>query len=436
MHGLASGPGWAATVVDLATVGDRLAAAGYVHFAGTGTGWRELQGITTWDGSDWSVIPFGPSPGWTFGTPVALLGEGDTLYAAGQFRFWPEGAPTPVLRWQGSEWARLDTLSQHGTCLTRFRGRLVLGTQRWSSNDPPSAGVYLWSGQSWDPVGPTASIDQFHGVLALTEHGGFLVAAGNFTSIDGVEASGVAVWDGNSWKSLEGPPGGYFGSPYIWDAASYGGTLVVAGAFADGDDSKSLMVWDGVSWNLFPGITGRVTALSVIGGRLYAGGDLRLGSSPEPVSVAIWDGVRWTPFGSGVNGWIRTLCEFRGDLYVGGGFSRAGGASSFGIARRAGFTEPVPRATLWISPAHPNPAPSEHEFSFGLDRGGPVRVSVHDARGREVAILENDSRPVGTYLRRWNGRDRSGTPTPAGVYFIRIRSASGAVVSRKIVRLH
>lgn len=435
MHGLAAGPGWAARVVDLAAVGDRLAATGWVGFAGTGTGWLELQGITTWDGSGWSAIPFGPSAGWTYGTPEALLGEGDTLYAAGQFRFYPEGDHAPVLRWEKDAWTRLDTLSEHGSCLLRYHGRLVLGTQRRSSNDPTAAGVHLWSGHSWDPVGRTASIDQFHGVAALTEHDGLLVAAGSFTSIDGVEAEGVAAWDGNSWKSLGGPPGGYFGSPLMWDIASYDGKLVVAGAFADGDDSKSLMLWDGVSWNLFPGIAGPVTALSVIGGRLYAGGDLRLGSSPEPVSVAIWDGVRWTPFGSGVNGWIGALCEFRGDLYVGGGFSRAGGASSFGIARRAGFTEPAPRATLWISRAHPNPAPSEFEFSFGLDRGGPVRVSVHDARGREVAILEDDSRPAGTYFRRWNGRDGSGRAAPAGVYFIRLRSASGAVVSRKIVRL-
>jgi len=82
-------------------------------------------------------------------------------------------------------------------------------------------------------------------------------------------------------------------------------------------------------------------------------------------------------------------------------------------------------ATLWTSG-------TSAEMTLNLPRESFVRLAVYDAAGRLVRTLVEGALPGGRHAVRWDGKDRSGRPAPAGVYFCRAETSEG-VVSRKLV---
>ncbi len=437
MKGLAMFAGMPAHVSCLASFQGDLIAGGLIDFAGTGTGWARAGTVERWDGAGWTPMV----DWWLFGSGLAraLLSDGDTLYAAGRFGGLMPGWPqSTVLRWSEGSWTALDTLSYSGSCLSKYRGRLMVGIARSQSDQPPDGGVFAWNGAGWDRIGPTGGPFEFQGVYSMTVHEGLLVAAGQFASIGGVPASGFAAWDGTTWRAFggPGPQYAYPPSPWIAGVASYQGYLVAAGDFLGPHGDVPLVVWDGSTWTPIEGITGYARSMSVVRGSICVSGNLHLTALSRDATVAIGTLTGgWWPLGSGLNAPPDAIIEHDGAVCFGGYFSEAGGRSAFGIARWNGLG-PVPQPpTPWLSPGRPNPFVAGADFSIQLGHPGKVRVAVYDVRGREVAILDTSDRPAGTYTTRWDGRDRAGQPAPAGVYFINVRDAAGATSSRKIVRL-
>ncbi|MFM9995198.1 MAG: hypothetical protein ACKVU4_05290 [Phycisphaerales bacterium] len=80
-------------------------------------------------------------------------------------------------------------------------------------------------------------------------------------------------------------------------------------------------------------LNGYVRAVGTYQGQLVIGGAFTQASGRTANRVARWDGPEWAALGEGVNGPVRTVQEFNGDLYVGGEFSTAGGQPAPGIAR-------------------------------------------------------------------------------------------------------
>jgi len=70
-----------------------------------------------------------------------------------------------------------------------------------------------------------------------------------------------------------------------------------------------------------------------------------------------------------------------------------------------------------------------------VERDSSIRILVHDVHGRVVTTLDIGHKPAGNYSVRWDGRDRLGNLASSGIYFVTIRDQSGAIASRKIVRL-
>lgn len=89
-------------------------------------------------------------------------------------------------------------------------------------------------------------------------------------------------------------------------------------------------------------------------------------------------------------------------------------------------------ATAAAAAPHPNPTGGPTAISFSLDRPGPVRVEIHDARGRLVRVVLDEERAPGAHEARWDGRDAQGRALPDGIYFGRVSGPSG-VTSHKIV---
>ena len=89
--------------------------------------------------------------------------------------------------------------------------------------------------------------------------------------------------------------------------------------------------------------------------------------------------------------------------------------------------EPVPGPAGSLALAvSPNPVRDRASARFVLPTSGPARISVHDALGREVAVLTDETRVAGGHV-----VPPDATTLPNGVYLLR-PEAAGAVASRRI----
>ena len=94
----------------------------------------------------------------------------------------------------------------------------------------------------------------------------------------------------------------------------------------------------------------------------------------------------------------------------------------------------APVARLALSQPRPNPSPAGATFELQLEHSGPVEVDVLDMAGRRVASLAATRFEAGRHALAWDGRDGSGRPTAAGVFFIRAR-AEGRTATQRLVKL-
>ena len=92
-----------------------------------------------------------------------------------------------------------------------------------------------------------------------------------------------------------------------------------------------------------------------------------------------------------------------------------------------------PGATIvTLRHGHPNPFGARTSIEYTLRESGPIDLTVYDARGRLVAVLDEGFREAGAHVADWTGTDGNGNRRPAGIYFCRLR-AGATVVTRKLV---
>jgi hypothetical protein len=155
--------------------------------------------------------------------------------------------------------------------------------------------------------------------------------------------------------------------------------------------------------------------------------------------IAEWDGAAWSALGSGTDAPVLGLIESGDNLFAGGEFGSAGAKSSrhigwwtlppHGTAAGAG----VRLSSLRLEP-FPNPFDLRASLSFHLPVRGSARLTVHDIEGRRITKLVDGVQEPGDHSVTWEGRDASGRPVAAGIYFVRLESA-GETLTRKILRL-
>ena len=86
---------------------------------------------------------------------------------------------------------------------------------------------------------------------------------------------------------------------------------------------------------------------------------------------------------------------------------------------------------LALGQNYPNPFNPRTTIAFELDRAGPVKLQVYDARGRLVRTLADEQREAGAHSVSWDGRDDRGQGSAAGVYLYRLE-AGGETLQRKM----
>lgn len=98
-----------------------------------------------------------------------------------------------------------------------------------------------------------------------------------------------------------------------------------------------------------------------------------------------------------------------------------------------GGTESPPAAFALGEP-RPNPFSSSMSVAYVLPARVPVRLAVHDVRGRLVRVLVDGTATRGGGQVTWDGHDGCGSRLPAGVYLLTLEGA-GHSASRTAVLL-
>ncbi|MFH1851790.1 MAG: T9SS type A sorting domain-containing protein [Candidatus Neomarinimicrobiota bacterium] len=90
--------------------------------------------------------------------------------------------------------------------------------------------------------------------------------------------------------------------------------------------------------------------------------------------------------------------------------------------------------TVYLEQNYPNPFNASTVIPFWQDYAGPVRITIHDIQGRQVAALADQEYPAGQYHLVWDA-----ATLPSGLYFCTIRAvkSNGALFlsTRKLTLL-
>ncbi len=340
-----------------------------------GAGDRVCNSIAAWDGDRWrqagsglqittqtQVAPGSANALCAFDDPA-----GHALYATGWFNRAGGGPCFNVARWDGHHWsAPAGTgLNAVGRALAVFDDgtgpALYVGGDFYQIGPTDIRGIARWNGIAWSAVGAGPAQQTNGNVYALAVHddssGPALYAGGQFNSMGGVPAAGVARWNGAVWQ----PVGTGFATSAaaghrIRDLAVLkdGGvpTLYAAGDFesVQGLIGRCVARWDGASWHPLPtgvGVVplgGEIVRLTSFddgsGSAIYLMGSITVSSTVPNVGVLKFQGGVWSIPGlmvSGasdpaVNDALVWLEGERQTLLLTGDFSHAGPAPSAAVA--------------------------------------------------------------------------------------------------------
>ncbi len=220
----------------------------------------------------------------------------------------------------------------------------------------PASRIARWDGQQWAPLGPGVNGEVY--CLAPFDTGGGpeLYIGGDFTQSGATVASGIARWDGSAWQPVGVAPSyGVVGGLRALAAYGPAGTraLYAGGTFDDGsgfNNANNIARWDGSGWTKLgsgasAGVNAFVTSLAVYdegaGERLFVGGGFTTAGGTPRVGIARWDGSAWSSVGGGMNTTVSGLTVFDDDgpglrrpgLYATGPFENAGGVTARFVAR-------------------------------------------------------------------------------------------------------
>lgn len=173
-----------------------------------------------------------------------------------------------------------------------------------------------WTGQQWQPYGDVFD----HSIRALIEYRGDLIAAGHFTKVGDKIVNGIARWDGSAWQPLGE---GFWKEKNMQVRALgiYKDELIAGGWFdtAGGRPAKHIARWDGSQWRAFgKGAGSTVRSMTVYNDELVIVGDFDVIDGTPARRIASWDGSRWQALGGGLTSHVNTVTVYRGELIAAG----------------------------------------------------------------------------------------------------------------------
>jgi trimeric autotransporter adhesin len=405
--------------------------------------WRHRAGLAALDAQTGRVNPWNPNPDGSVVTALAV--SQGAVYVSGNF--------TSIGGQSRSCIAALDTFNGEAmpwnpgandiaTVMIERGGVIYMGgyfTQVGGLPRRHVAAVSVSSGQAtnWNPNcgGP---------VLGMVLGDSLAYIAGLIGSIGGLprhQGAAVDLVTGTP-AALDLDTGGGFADALLLT----GNVLFVGGGFSslNGAPRWSLGAVDAItgsptSWDprLSPWsvVYPQVYTLAIKGPTLWLGGDYSGVGGDSRVCLAAVDtssglARSWDP---ATNGPVWSISPSTDAIYVGGGFTRAGGWPCSGLAAIVDSLHVAPAdddvAEFSLGPITPNPVRSDAVSLIRLSSATSVSAAVYDIQGRRIAnLLDRQPMAAGSHpleIRAHNWR--------TGVCFLRVSSSLGTAVRKILV---
>ncbi|MBP6003578.1 MAG: hypothetical protein KA746_09115 [Pyrinomonadaceae bacterium] len=203
-------------------------------------------------------------------------------------------------------------------------GSYYIGGEFKTVQGVPASGIAKWNGSAWTALGSGINGQ----INAIAVSGSDVYVGGSFNvAVTGGMARNVAKWDGSTWTPLGSGLGG--GTHVVRSVAVYGGNVYIGGSFntADGSPASGIVKWDGSAYSALPIVASDVRALAVNNGSLYAGGFIAP-SAGSSVGVLKFDGTAWTSLGAAANTNVTAIAFSGNDLFVVGDIRLTGQPNS------------------------------------------------------------------------------------------------------------
>ncbi|GAG09360.1 unnamed protein product, partial [marine sediment metagenome] len=259
-----------------------------------------------------------------------------------------------IAKWDGQEWSDLDWgVNSVVRALTVFDDgtgpALYVGGEFTHAGQSPAPAIAKWDGMTWSALGSGMGGVSRPRVSALSVFDDgtrpALYAGGQFQTAGGIDASDIARWDGSVWSAVDSGIGGHVMALTSFQSGSTP-LLYVGGEFHHVGDRAAVHIaqWDGTTFSSLGGGNGLSNAIHDMtvfddgnGPALYAGGRFYTAGRVVAPFIARWDGLSWSPLGTGMDEITRALGVFDDGggpaLYAGGAFTTAGGIPANRIAK-------------------------------------------------------------------------------------------------------
>ena len=283
--------------------------------------------------------------------------------------------------------------------------------------------ISAWNGTAWTNYGNGLRVGYIH---ALAWEGSTLFVGGEFAvTDDGTVVNGVAQLQDGVWGALNSGL-----DNYVYALAISGDSLYVGGVFskADGLNATALAVWNGNDWNpIGTGFNREVDALAADGhGGVYAGGGFTMVAGINRGNLVHWNGSSFGTVAGGVDNTVDALATDTIALYAGGWFETAGNSGTVSLhfgaldGAGAGVTASPSSTASWS--VYPNPSSASSTISLDLANPADVRIELFNSLGSRIAMIANGFYPSGPQEFPFDA-----SKLASGIYFLRL--TSGGIVS-------
>lgn len=275
----------------------------------------------------------------------SVIAWNGNLVAVGDFwnNFQPCTNCNGVAMWDGTNWTNLGTgFNNDVLCLTVWNGNLVAGGDFTTADGNTCNRVAMWNGTNWSAIGGLDTAFN-NDVRVLAVYNNQLWVGGDFTNVNGCTACDrIVKWNGNAWvggNSGVDIPGGLDSTVRVLYVDQAANRLYMGGHFLEvggNTNASGIAVYDGNSWSaLGTGVNSYVRAITKYNGNIIAGGDFTTADAITANRVAKWNPatLSWSAMGAGMNDYIRALIPYKGELYAGGAFTQADNQSRGYIAK-------------------------------------------------------------------------------------------------------
>lgn len=392
-NGVGPGESSSPLIQSMAVVGQGATSALFAGGTFTDAGGSSTNGAARWDGSSWLALPADSNLD-VFSVSAFDDGTGPAAYFCGGFTTINGASVKHVAKWNGNGWDALGS-GMDGVVNTSASGNIGSGPALFVGGSFTNAGgvsanrAAQWNGSTWASMG-SGMIHPVHEMCLFDDGSGTTLYAASYYLSGSVGVATISKWIGSTWLSLGDFIGAYppvSALCVFHDAA--GPVLCVGGSI-----SNNVMTWNGSTWGtLGGGPGGSVDALVEYDDGTGGGSSLYASTHTTAAlehTIRRWDGAAWSTVASvqvPTGGAVQSFTVFDDHtgagptLYAGGLFGAVNGVVSNSIAALRGCGHPGEPICFGDGSGSACPCANNGATSHGCDNSANTGGAKLDSAG-------------------------------------------------------